>query len=481
MLVKNKKGILGKSRNFEYVTTNFSKSVIRNDTLEGKNQIVAPMIMITEGVHNGSDGPIFYPSEELNKSLPTWNHRPVVVYHPEVNGQGVSACDPIQLNSRKVGITLSTKFDEETKKVHAEAWIDPERAKSVDNRVNESIQNQKIMELSTGFYMDLEKTEGEWNGEKYVGIARNLSLDHLALLPDMKGACSIEDGAGFLRTNAEMGYETTRRLLQSKLSDKYQDKSGWTDAWIEEVYDNFFIYEKDGDYFKQTYSNSDGEVELSGEPDKVIKVVEWRKAEDGAFVGNENKKGNIMDKKKIVDSLIANTKSGWKEEDREGLMAMSEERLTKLSENAEKKEEPKKKEPPIDNKQKEPEKKKEEVIENKETKPETMEEYIAKAPAGIREVLNASVESLKQQKQRCVDIITANENCDFTPEFLMTKGLNELQGMAKLAAVKKETVDNNEAIPMFFGQEPIISNSNSGKVPEPLPLPVLNFGKEKVA
>ena len=82
MLVRNdgKKG-----RTFNYVTTNFSKSVVRNDTLEGKPNIVAPMIMITEGVHNGSDGPIFYPAEELNKALPAWNHRPVVVYHPEEN------------------------------------------------------------------------------------------------------------------------------------------------------------------------------------------------------------------------------------------------------------------------------------------------------------------------------------------------------------------------------------------------------------
>jgi hypothetical protein len=40
-----------------------------------------------------------------------------------------------------------------------------------------------------------------FNGVKYEGIARNLRPDHLAILPDDKGACSLEDGCGVNNTS----------------------------------------------------------------------------------------------------------------------------------------------------------------------------------------------------------------------------------------------------------------------------------------
>lgn len=187
---------------FQYVTTNLSP-LVRQDSMEGKDWVVVPTQMITEGVHNGSDGPIFYPADELAKLPNAWNHKPVVVYHPQVNGEGVSACDPVQLTSRKVGLLLNTKWDDGAKKLGTETWLDPSRMDVVDNRISEAIKNETMMEVSTGLFMDLDPTPGEWNGEEYDVIARNLQPDHLALLPDLKGACSIEDGAGFLRLNQE--------------------------------------------------------------------------------------------------------------------------------------------------------------------------------------------------------------------------------------------------------------------------------------
>jgi hypothetical protein len=38
-------------------------------------------------------------------------------------------------------------------------------------------------------------------GRQYVGIARNHRPDHLAILPDLKGSCSIADGAGLCRNH----------------------------------------------------------------------------------------------------------------------------------------------------------------------------------------------------------------------------------------------------------------------------------------
>ena len=70
---------------FQYITSNV-KSLVRHDSMEGRDYLVGPMVMINEGVHAGSDGPIYYPAAELRKGLNTWNHRPIVVYHPQRNG-----------------------------------------------------------------------------------------------------------------------------------------------------------------------------------------------------------------------------------------------------------------------------------------------------------------------------------------------------------------------------------------------------------
>ena len=205
---------------FQYVVTNI-KPTVRHDQMEGRDYLVTPAQMITEGVHDGSDGPIFYPADELAKPAVVWNHKPVVVYHPQRNGMPVSACDPTELTTRKVGVLMNTVFNAKTKKLGAEAWLEPDRIAAVDERVADAIENNEMMEVSTGLFMNLDKTPGEWNGEKYVGVARNIQPDHLAILPDVKGACSIEDGAGLLRVNASDDGEVTLTENDVDVTDDY--------------------------------------------------------------------------------------------------------------------------------------------------------------------------------------------------------------------------------------------------------------------
>jgi hypothetical protein len=71
-----------------------------------------------------------------------------------------------------------------------------------------------MMELSTGLYVDAELTPGDWKGEEYVAIARNLRSDHLAILPDKIGACSVADGAGLLRNEVRKGKMPKNEILK---------------------------------------------------------------------------------------------------------------------------------------------------------------------------------------------------------------------------------------------------------------------------
>lgn len=161
--------------------------------LEGRDHYVVPMVMLTVGSHSGSNGPVYYPAEELSRSASDWNGRPVVVYHPQLNGRGVSAGDPDITNRYKVGTIFNTSFDGH--RLKADAWIDVARVQQVDSRVADAIAFNKQMEVSTGLVLDVD----EVNTNAGSPIARNYRPDHLALLPDKTGACSLAAGCGLMR------------------------------------------------------------------------------------------------------------------------------------------------------------------------------------------------------------------------------------------------------------------------------------------
>lgn len=186
----------------ESFTCNVRAKLVRNDTMEGKTYKVVPMVMMVVGVHSGSQGALYYPKSELSKTPEVWNHKPVVVYHPTMNGRGISACSPDVLTSHKIGVIMNTKFDTLGRLV-AEAWLDPDRIEKVDPRVGKAVDKLSTLECSTGMFMEVEATEGKFEGEDYKGVARNYRPDHLAVLPDKVGACSVKDGAGFIRNEAE--------------------------------------------------------------------------------------------------------------------------------------------------------------------------------------------------------------------------------------------------------------------------------------
>jgi hypothetical protein len=495
------------------------------------------MVMLTEGVHEGSDGPLYYPEEELEKIPAVWNHKPVVVYHPEINGQGVSACDPDIINNRKLGVILNTTYEKKTKRLKAEAWIETDRAEKVDERVLEAIKNNQMMELSTGLFVDVEESEGDWKDENFVGIARNFRPDHLALLPDKKGACSIKDGAGFLRneeakgnektvsyqfklrkfdlTKNEMSHASIERELYAQLhkrlslpKDKY--------VWLADVFSNFFVYEHENKLFQLGYTSSEKGVKITDNaPSEVKRHVEYKTVE-GAFVGNQDqqqdKTNNDMNKsqkilailaaasagwsekdkpvleamtdeqitsihngvskketpepgnkpptendaakKKLVDEIISNTASGWKEEDRTALMAMNEQQLAKLK----------------------PSSTTTENQNRQQAKPVTVNEYLANSdvPVEVREQIEEGIEMRNREKLGLVEAITKNSTV-YTKDELNNKPLGELRRLAALAGVKREApVGGGNYAGLGFVPEP----TGNAQV-EALDLPVMNFEQKK--
>ncbi len=494
---------------FQKIIVNFT-GVTRHDSMDGKDYLVAPMVMIVEGVLQGSNGPLLYPANELAKTPEVWNMKPVVVYHPKKDGRGVTACDPDIIKNHGVGLIMHAKFEDS--KLKAEAWIDINKAGKVDERVIEAIKNNTVMELSTGLFTDNEKIDGEFNGIAYEGIARNYRPDHLALLPDLKGACSIKDGAGFLRLNVsnagtsveidlkktpvnlegmnwlaknaemvtqalaelifnEMSHSDIWTLISSKLRESNDD------LWIDEVFDTFFIYADDGVLYKQNYSINDGEVTFIGGREKVTRSIVFR-TEDGSIIGNKddtNRKDLKMNKDQLVDVIIANACTQWAEEHKDALMAMEEDMLKKML--------------PVENEETEAvknaaKKAADEALalnENEETTVENKEKTADQIIANIGNpevaaMLTNGMNSYKADKAKLIGIIIANEKNIFTEDQLKLKEIGELKGLASLASNTKEQIEKVKAL-NFEGQGDPVGNTDEKE--EGLPLPVLNFDAEK--
>ena len=475
------KRILAKTtkNELQHVTINF-KANVRFDTMEKREYLVAPCVSIVEGVHHGSTGSLYYPAEELAKTPQVWNHRPVVVYHPEINGQGVSACDPVILSTRKVGLLMNTEYDSEIKGLKHEVWIDVAQCTEVDERVLEAVHNCEIMECSTGLWTDNEAAEGEWEGEPYSVIARNYRPDHLALLPDKIGACSVADGAGFLRVNSDAndpislgeqwaedyfpileaaGIDTQQLSTNKKkmghaaihaaISSKLNEVKDIIDSFIEEVYDKFFIYYRDGDLYMQKYTADDGEVDFSGLAEQVFRVIEYRTA-SGKVVANDNvnskQKGITMDKQKLIDSLIANEATRFTKDDQEFLAGLEVDQLEKLK--------------PLEQTQDVKPDEKQTVTNTPEVKdeakPATLDEYISQAPTEMQPVLRQGIASYKADKARLINTIQANERNQFTAEQLNAMDNEQLKAIAVLAAKEPE----KQLQPIFDGQGDISQNAD---------------------
>jgi hypothetical protein len=170
--------------------------MVETRELEGRPHYVVPVVMLTVGTYAGSQGPIHYTAHALNESASLWNGRPVVVYHPSMKAGGY-ANHPEIFNRQKVGVLFNGRFD--GRRLLADAWIDVEKARKVDNRIIEAIHANRVMEVSTGMTAEFAEPSIFNAGFGYAPAAARLHPDHLALLPDMTGACPVSAGAGLLR------------------------------------------------------------------------------------------------------------------------------------------------------------------------------------------------------------------------------------------------------------------------------------------
>lgn len=189
---------------------------VRHVVVNGTEYLVVPMSILVPGVLNGSKGSLFYPKSEVMQRQGVWNGVHILGYHPTKNGQPVSLIqndgrlDQEVLKTSSLGIIKNDTWT--GKKRIVEGWFEVNKVKEFDRKQAEAgraqiynrLKSGQPVELSTGLYTDNENAPpgATWNGRPYAFVARNYRPDHLAVLPDQVGACSLNDGCGVGVANA---------------------------------------------------------------------------------------------------------------------------------------------------------------------------------------------------------------------------------------------------------------------------------------
>lgn len=185
---------------YREIKANLSSSTVRREQFDGRPHVVAPVVMIVEGVLN--DG--LLTEQEFGRFVWSWNGRPVPVLHPMKNGVHVSANQPDIIEKNTIGHIFNASAGDG--KLKAELWLDIQKAEKLghDDLVA-GVEEGRVIEVSTGYQCIEKKESGTFNGKPYSHIDTNIMPDHLALLPGEVGACSVADGCG-TRANTNKGF-----------------------------------------------------------------------------------------------------------------------------------------------------------------------------------------------------------------------------------------------------------------------------------
>jgi len=446
--------------------TNALTGSIKRVTRNNREVIIAPVTMLVPGVLSGSEGALYYPPEVSFQDYDGWNGMPVIANHSFLNGVPVSARKPEIESTQRIGTVYNAGIAD---KLTAEAHFDVEDTRRVDRRILAALERGEKIECSTGLFVDASPApEGSvYNAVPYSKIVRRIKPDHLAVLIDGKGACSVSDGCGvnndaderrtlWQRLGSLLGFnpaaevpivnalsfDQIREQLQKQLSSRYtQDKPS---CWIRDVFDDHLIYWQGDDLYRLSYAKTDTEVMLGAEdPVEVVRDVNYVVKPE---VESTERETMSMNREATISWLTTNC-SCWKDEgDKEVLNKLSDEKLTKLKDAAEKSKA---------------------LAVNQVATPApaptpvapaatvlTTAEWLATAPPEVRTAVQNSMRIAEDHKQILIARITANVESEEEKKGhytrLATKSVEDLEYLASLIP----TVNHQSNYPHYAGQAP---------------------------
>ena len=213
--------------------------MIRHESYDGEPHIVMPSVLVRAQVLGQEE---YLPFEEIQESVEDWRGVPVVVHHPEKNGKFVSARKIDVREQEQIGFVANPRAVEEQGggKLVAELWLSEEKVRQdelIYQAIEQAKESNRKIEVSTGYRCEVKRGMGMDGSTKYYKKQVNLRPDHLALLPDGIGNCSVEDGCGAPRLNQrsnprEPEYSGKETIDEQSWGEVNKDLSNYVDGYF---------------------------------------------------------------------------------------------------------------------------------------------------------------------------------------------------------------------------------------------------------
>lgn len=175
---------------------------VRREKIGDVEYLVAPVVAICEGVLKDE----LVAADEIANHFHSWDGRPVVLGHPQQDGVDISANNPAILSEIGLGWLYNTEFVDG--KLKGEMWHPVTTLEKIAPEYKKRLESSEATEVSTAYWRDRKEQPGKYGDVEYAAAAVNLHPDHLAVLLDVEGACSWQDGCGVPRVNEGRDIQT---------------------------------------------------------------------------------------------------------------------------------------------------------------------------------------------------------------------------------------------------------------------------------
>jgi hypothetical protein len=321
----------------------------------GSDYIVVEAVILQEGVLPGSQGPLFYSHDEVTANIGEWNGQPVTANHPmDVAGDGSKTAVSAKLSATikqryHIGQTYNDRITNGQRRV--DVHIDVGAANRIDARIVPALLRGDPINVSTGLFSnkrDADPKNNRWNGKTYTHTVYNIKADHVAVLMDEDGACSVRDGCG-INVNAEQ----KSKMSESEKSVLFLYNRDWPKGKRDKAPKSTFAGPHES-FPIETQTDVDAAAKLIGHADNPeavkarIKEIAKRKGlkipsswlgdsknhGPGDSTHNSFFGGSVMNKDETVNWLVTNCDC-WKGQEAT-LNGLDEAILGKIKVNAEK-------------------------------------------------------------------------------------------------------------------------------------------------
>lgn len=195
---------------------------IRREEIDGRETLIVPVVALKEKIlhcRNCDPSGEFIPAEEIVASYQGWEGRPITVDHPvDASGSPISANTRAALEQFAIGMFHNVEIKDDGAKLKGEMYIDVERTLKMEGgeEIIARFESDRLTEVSTGYFAMRRDEYGYFDEEPYGLVQHRIVPDHLAILLDDTGACSLDDGCGAPRVNKERGDEEMSKMSRDK-------------------------------------------------------------------------------------------------------------------------------------------------------------------------------------------------------------------------------------------------------------------------